>query len=143
MDDTNPIDFEAEIPAALEAMMTVENILAAAGLEPGLRHLVKLRASQINRCTFCVAMHAREAREDGETDSRLHAVAAWEHAPAFTERERAALAWTEALTELDRRAPIAPLRARLRVHFSDSEIAALTGIVAMINLWNRIGVSRH
>ena len=143
MNDTKPVNYEAEIPEALEAMMTVESTLAAAGLEPGLRHLVKLRASQINRCTFCVAMHTREAREDGETEPRLDAVAAWEHAPAFTERERAALAWTEALTELHRRAPIAPLRAGLREHFSESEIAALTGIVAMINLWNRIGVSRH
>lgn len=88
-------------------------------------------------------MHTKEARQDGETTERLDRVVVWEHVDDFSEREKAALAWTEALTLLRGSTDDAALRARLREHFTDKEIGVLTSIVAMINLWNRIQVSRH
>src|SRR5262249_55033227 len=105
--------------------------------------LVELRASQINGCAHCVNWHLRKARQDGETNERLDRVVVWHHADDFSARERAALAWTEALTTLDPHADLAALRAQLRAHFSDKEIAVLTATVAMINWWNRVQVSRH
>ena len=115
----------------------------AHGLDRLLHHLVLLRASQINRCGFCVQMHTREAREDGETSQRLDRVIVWDQVGDFSEKEKAALAWTEALTGLDPKTELATLRARLREHFSEKEIGVLTATVGMINLWNRIAISRH
>ncbi len=92
---------------------------------------------------ICIKMHTREAREDGETNERLDRVIVWNHVSDFDEREKAALAWTEALTEIDSKADLGALRARLRQHFSDKEIGALTAEVAAINFWNRMQVSRH
>lgn len=143
MSDTNAIKYEQEIPEVLQALAGVNAVIEEQGLDRTLHHLVQLRASQINRCAFCIKMHTREAREDGETNERLDRVIVWEHVNDFSEREKAALAWTEALTVLDARTDFAALRARLRAQFSDSEIGALTAAVAMINLWNRIQVSRH
>lgn len=117
--------------------------LDALGLERSLHHLAQLRASQLNQCAFCVRMHTREAREDGESNERLDRLVVWDHCNDFTPREKAALAWTEALTRLDRRTDYAALRTSLREHFSEVEIGALTATVAMINLWNRIQISRH
>ena len=108
-----------------------------------LRHLAHLRASQINRCGFCVKMHTREAREDGEANERLDRVVVWDQVSDFTEPERAALAWTEALTILDARTDFRALRARMREHFSEKEIAALSSTIAMVNLWNRINHARN
>ena len=88
-------------------------------------------------------MHTREAREDGETSQRLDRVIVWDQVSDFTDKEKAALAWTEALTVLDPKTDLAPLRARLREHFSEKEIGVLTATVGMINLWNRIAISRH
>lgn len=143
MSDTNAIKYEQEIPEVLQALAGVNAVIGERGLDRTIHHLVQLRASQINRCAFCIKMHTREAREDGETNERLDRVIVWEHVNDFSEREKAALAWTEALTVLDARTDFAALRARLRAQFSDSEIGALTATVAMINLWNRIQVSRH
>lgn len=140
---TKAFDYRQQIPEILQAMAGVERTITAQGFDPLLRHLVKLRASQINGCAFCVKMHIREAREDGETDERLDRVVVWAHVDDFSEREKAALAWTEALTYLDRGADHGPLKARLAEHFSDPEIATLTAIVAMINLWNRLMVATH
>ena len=137
------VNYEAVIPAVLEAMAGVNHALDAGGFDRTIHHLVQLRASQINRCAFCVKMHTREAREDGETSERLDRVIVWDHVSDFTARERAALAWTEALTTLDSRTDLSRLRAALRNHFSEAEIGILTGTVAMINLWNRVAVSRH
>jgi alkylhydroperoxidase family enzyme len=88
-------------------------------------------------------MHTKEAREDGETNERLDRVIVWKHVSDFTERERAALAWTEALTVLDDAADLGAIRAELRRHFTEKEIGMLTSEVAMINMWNRFGVSRN
>ncbi len=137
------IQHEKEIPDVLSTLAEIHKVIDAHGLDRKIHHLVVLRASQINRCGFCVKMHIREAREDGETDQRLERVVVWDQVSDFTERERAALAWTEALTVLDPSRDLAPLRTRLREHFSDEEISALTADIAMINLWNRINVSQH
>lgn len=140
---TNAFDYQKQIPDAIQALGAAEMTIAAEGLEPLLRHLVKLRASQINGCAFCVKMHLAEARKDGETGARLDRLVVWAHVDDFDEREKAALAWTEALTYLERGADLAPLKQALKAHFSDHEIAALTATIAMINLWNRLKVATH
>ena len=143
MAEANTVDYAehgAELRAALEA---VEQVIAGRGIEKGLHHLVLLRASQINKCAFCVKMHTRDARKDGETNHRLDHLVVWRQVADFTPREKAALAWTEALTELKDGRDYAPLRAELHAHFTENEIATLTTIVSMINLWNRIQVSNH
>jgi AhpD family alkylhydroperoxidase len=143
MSPASPINYQQAIPEVIHAMGEVHTPMDALGLERSLHHLVQLRASQLNQCAFCVKMHSREAREDGETDERLDRLVVWDHCSDFTPREKAALAWTEALTQLDRRTDYAALRTVLREHFSDVEIGVLTATVAMINLWNRIQISGH
>ncbi len=143
MSDTSAIKFEQEIPDVIAAMVEVHKVMSGHNLDHKIRHLVHLRASQMNGCAFCIKMHTREAREDGETNERLDRVIVWNHVSDFDAREKAALAWTEALTEIDSKADLGALRARLRQHFSDKEIGALTAEVAAINFWNRMQVSRH
>ncbi len=143
MNDTRAIRYEQEIPDVIQAMVEVHKVMNGHHLDHKIRHLVHLRASQMNGCAHCVKMHTREAREDGESNERLDRLIVWNHVSDFDEREKAALAWTEALTEIDRKADHGVLRAQLRRHFSDKEIGALTAEVAAINFWNRIQVSRH
>ncbi|MBN9476398.1 MAG: alkylhydroperoxidase [Bordetella sp. SCN 67-23] len=143
MSNASPVNAATQLPSVYQSFAAAQAQIREQGLDPLLHHLVVLRASQINQCAFCVKLHIREAREDGETNERLDRLVVWEHVNDFTEREKAALAWTEALTVLDRRTDYAPLRARLREHFSDKEIAVLTSTIAMINLWNRLQVSMH
>ena len=143
MTSTSAPRFEQEIPDVLQMFTAPGKAIQEHGLDAKLYHLVKLRASQINRCAFCVMMHTREAREDGETSERLDRLTVWDQVKDFSAAEKAALAWTEALTVLDHHRELAPLRAQLREQFSERQIAALTAGVALINLWNRIGVSRH
>ena len=134
---------DLNVPAVLQAFIAAEDAVAGSGLDKTLKHLIKLRASQINGCAFCVKMHVKEARADGETNDRLDRLVVWRHVSDFTDAEKAALAWTEALTQLDSHADLAPLRGQLREHFSDAEASAITSAVAMINLWNRLQVSNH
>ena len=143
MSNTKAINYERVIPDILTLMAGVHSHMDEHGFDRTVHHLVQLRASQINRCGFCVEMHTREAREDGETSERLDRVVVWDQVTDFNERERAALAWTEALTVLDAKTNLGTLRARLREHFTDREIGLLTATVAMINLWNRVNISRH
>ncbi|MBB4183592.1 carboxymuconolactone decarboxylase family protein [Sinorhizobium terangae] len=143
MTDMKAVRYEQEIPDVLDALAGVHTKMDSHGLDRTIHHLVQLRASQINRCGFCVKMHTKEARADGETSERLDRIIVWDQVGDFSEREKAALAWTEALTELEPRTDFASLRARLREHFSDNEISVITSTVAMINLWNRIQISRH
>jgi uncharacterized peroxidase-related enzyme len=140
---TNAFDYQRQIPDILKAMIASEQAIAASGLDPMLRHLVKLRASQMNGCAFCVKMHLGEARKDGETQERLDRLVVWRHVDDFSEREKAALAWTEALTVLDSAADHSDVKQRLSRSFSDAEIASLTATIAMINLWNRLMVATH
>lgn len=133
----------AELPAVLQALIATQAAIGAAGLDRKLTHLVTLRASQINQCGFCVKMHTKEARDDGETNERLDRVIVWRHVSDFSPAEKAALAWTEALTVIDTAADLGPLRATLREHFTEQQIAALTATIAMINLWNRVQIAAH
>ena len=135
--------YEKTIPDVLTAMVGVHQVLGNYGVEPKIRHLVHLRASQINRCGFCIKMHTREARDAGETSARLERVIVWDQVSDFSDAEKAALEWTEALTNLHVSSDLEPIRLRLQKHFSDAEIGALTAEVAMINMWNRINVSKH
>ena len=143
MKDNRAVDYQQVIPAALQAMSAVHETIDGYGLDRTIQHIVQLRASQLNACGFCVKMHTREAREDGETSERLDRVIVWDQVSDFTEREKAALAWTEALTILNPHADLGEIRSRLRRSFSEQEIGALTAAISMINLWNRINVSRH
>lgn len=113
---------------------------AAKDLEPLLVHLVKLRASQLNGCGFCQSMHAHEARTDGEKQQRLDVLPAWQEMPFFSERERAALAWTETLTNLPQQPDIEAAWGLLQTVFDQQEIVNLTATISVINAWNRIGV---
>ena len=143
MSTTRAFDYPKNNPDLYQALYQTQLTISQAGLEPTLHHLVMLRASQINQCGFCVKMHTKEARDDGETNERLDRVVVWEHVRDFTERERAALAWTEALTTLHPKTDYATLRGRLREHFTDTEVGVLTSTIGMINLWNRLQVSGH
>lgn len=127
-------------PEATKAMVAVETAIGQSGLEHGLAELVRLRASQINGCAFCIHMHVTDARKHGETDMRIHLLDAWRESPAFTDRERAALNWTESLTRIAKtRAPDTDY-ALLQSQFDDKEIAALTLLIGAINLWNRVQI---
>ncbi|MFT3690965.1 carboxymuconolactone decarboxylase family protein [Paenirhodobacter sp.] len=140
---TAPFSYQKSIPDVLEAFLKVHGAIDAHGLERRLYHLILLRASQINECAHCIKLHVREALEDGETHDRLHRLVVWRDVSDFTPRERAALAWTEALTRLEHGADYGPLRAELRAHFTDEEIGAVTANITMINVWNRIRISAH
>lgn len=129
-------------PDAMTALTAVEAGLGEGPLDPMIRHLVKLRVSQINGCAYCVDMHLGEARKDGETQGRLDRLVVWRNVDDFSEGERAALAWAEALTT-HRRDGLAELHDRLTRHFSVEEIAALTITTSMINHWNRLMVASH
>ena len=133
-------DFYKASPDALKAMIALEVAVSKLGLEPSLIELIKLRASQINGCAFCVDMHTTDARKAGETERRLYNVSVWRETPFFTERERAALAWTEALTRLaDTHASDADYEMAA-AQFSDKEMVDLTLAISTINSWNRFGV---
>jgi AhpD family alkylhydroperoxidase len=128
-------------PKALPLLLAVEAHIKTSSLAPTLLHLVKMRASQINGCAFCLDMHSKDARADGETEQRLYSLDAWEEAPYYNDRERAALEWTEAVTLLSNGHVPDSTYERVRAHFSEAEIAVLTLAIAMINSWNRLNVA--
>jgi len=125
----------------MKAMYGLEEPLRNSGLEPALRELVKTRASQINGCAYCLDMHTKDARAHGETEQRLYALNAWRETPFYTDRERAALEWTEQLTLIAGKDVPDDLYARVREHFSDEEIVNLTLAVVQINGYNRFAIS--
>lgn len=133
--------YAAAAPEAVAAVRHVEAYLRSSGLEPGLMELVKVRASQINGCAYCIDMHTKDARARGELEHRLYALSAWRETPFFTGRERAALAWTEAVTLIAQGSVSDALFAQVSEHFSETEIVNLTLCVAQINTWNRLAVS--
>jgi AhpD family alkylhydroperoxidase len=135
------IDYKGLAPGLYEAMLALQQQIDSSGADKALLELVKLRASQINGCSFCVNMHANAARAAGVDDRRLHMVAAWRHSNTFTEPERAALRWSEELTRLSDGSPSPDALAELREHFGDEHVVALTWAVAAINSWNRMAVS--
>jgi len=134
------LDYKKLAPKAVEALYAVERYVRDSGLEPGLLELVKLRASQINGCAYCVDMHTKDARARGETEQRLYAVAVWKEAPFFTERERAALAWAEAVTLVSRGHVPDEIYEKARREFDEKQLIDLTMAVIAINGWNRLAV---
>ena len=127
-------------PDAYKAMLGMEQALEKSGLELSLLELVRLRASQLNGCAYCVNMHANDARQEGETEQRLQCLSVWRETTFFTPRERAALAWVESLTLLPQEgAPQARFES-LREQFTDKEMVDLTLAISTINAWNRFGV---
>ena len=135
------LDFYKASPTGTRAMMALEKTISECGLEKPLMELVRLRASQINGCAFCVDMHTTDARKGGETERRLAAVVVWREAPFFSARERAALEWTEALTLVAQTHVPDAVWDTVRPHFTDQELADLTLLVVAINGWNRISVA--
>ena len=135
------IDVTKVNPAAYKAVAALQTYVDQSGLDAKLRELIKIRASQINGCAYCLAMHTRDARKLGESDERMHLLDAWREAPIFTARERAALAWTEALTLVAQTHVPDDVYAEVRKQFSEKEIVDLTAAVAAINTWNRIAIS--
>lgn len=133
---------DTAIPEIYNGLVAVSETLHAAGLPRGLIHLIELRVSQINLCSFCVDMHTAGAKRDGETPERLAALASWIASDLFTAAERAVFAWAEALTNRDHCA-LAPLHAELTRHFDAEAVATITMAVAVINAWNRVGIASH
>ena len=135
------INFTQVSPRALQAMMGLQNYVNRSGLEHSLLELVKMRASQINGCAYCLDMHSKDARADGETEQRLYLLNAWRETSLYTERERAALAWTEAVTLVaDGHVPD-DVYAEVSPHFSEQELVALTVAVVAINGFNRLNIA--
>lgn len=143
MQTPQTFNYEATTPDVFQTLASVHKVMDPYGLDRKLHHLVLLRASQINRCGYCVELHIREARENGETNERLDRVIVWDQSDLFSEKEKAALAWTETLTYLSTGLERASIRNDLQTHFSKEEISVLTATIGMINLWNRIQISRH
>ena len=134
------IDFYTASPDALKAMIALDTAVSKLPLEKPLIELVKLRASQINGCAFCVDMHTADARKAGETERRLYAVSVWRETPFFTPRERAALAWTESLTQLSQTHAPDEDYEQAASQFTPKELVDLTVAIATINSWNRLAV---
>lgn len=135
------LNFFETAPDGYRAMSGLQGYVNKSGLEHALLELVKIRASQINGCAFCLAMHTQDARKAGESDERMHLLAAWHEAPFYTARERAALAWTEAVTLVaDGHVPDA-VYDEARRHFSERELVDLTYAIVTINGWNRLCVA--
>ncbi len=125
----------------IQALLDLETYIHGCGLEPALLELVKMRASQINGCAYCLDMHSKDARAAGETEQRLYLLDAWREAPFYSERERAALAWTEAVTRVaDTRVPD-DVYAQAAQQFNERELLDLTLAITAINSWNRLAVS--
>jgi AhpD family alkylhydroperoxidase len=135
------IDYRKVAPGGMSAMLGLENYVRQSGLEPALLELVKLRASQINGCAYCVDMHTKDARARGESEQRLYAIVVWRETPFFTDRERAALAWTEAVTQVSHGHVPDEVYELARRHFSEKELVNLTLAIVAINGWNRLAIS--
>jgi AhpD family alkylhydroperoxidase len=135
------IDLTKVNPAAFKAVAALQAYVDQSGLDAKLRELIKIRASQVNGCAYCLIMHTRDARKIGETDDRIHLLNAWREAPVFNERERAALAWTEALTLVSETHVPDQVYEQVRKQFSEKELVDLTAAVAAINTWNRLAIA--
>ena len=128
-------------PAAYKAMAGLQAYVDQSGIERSLLELVKIRASQINGCAFCLVMHTNEARQKGENDERMHLLNAWREAPVFSERERAALAWVEAVTLVAEDQVPDDVYQQARKQFSEKELVDLTAAIVAINAWNRLSIT--
>ena len=135
------IDARRHAQEAQKAMYALEQYIAACGLEHNLIHLMKMRASQINGCAYCIDMHSKDARALGETEQRLYALNAWHETPFYTDRERAALEWAETITLISKTHAPDDVYARVAKHFTPEELANLTLAINTINSWNRLAIA--
>lgn len=135
------LNYSNDFPEAIKGMLELEKYVHNSGLERPLYELVKTRASQINGCAYCLDMHTKDARKAGETEQRLYALSAWRETPFYTERERAALEWTEALTLISENDVSDELYKNISNHFNEKERVALTMAIIAINGWNRLAIS--
>jgi AhpD family alkylhydroperoxidase len=136
------LNFYQASPEGIDAMRGLEHYInQSSGLEPSLRELVKIRASQINGCAYCIDMHTKDARAAGETEQRVYALNAWRETPFYTERERAALEWTEAVTLIGEGHVPDEMFFRVRQNFSEGELVNLTLAIVAINGWNRLAIA--
>ena len=134
------LNYQTVAPEAIKGMLELEKYVANSGLELSLYELVKTRASQINGCAYCLDMHTKDARKAGETEQRLYLLSAWRETSFFTERERAALAWTEAMTLISENDMSDALYQQVSEHFTEKEHVALTMAIVAINGWNRLAI---
>ena len=135
------IDYMTAGRGAMEAMLGLEKYIRQSGLEESLLDLVKLRASQINGCAYCIDMHWKDLRARGENEQRLYGLDAWEESPYYTDRERAALTWTEAVTNVRETHVPDETFQKVRPFFKDKELADLTLAIGSINVWNRLNIA--
>lgn len=135
------VDYAKVASRGYEAMRGLEAYIRQSGLEPTLLELVKLRASQLNGCAFCIDMHTKDARAAGESEQRLYALSAWRETPFYTERERAALAWTDAVTTVAESHVPDEIYQVARKHFPEKELVDLTLAIVAINGWNRLAIA--
>lgn len=135
------LDYRNANPTAFSAMMNLETTVRKSGLPASLLELVKMRASMMNGCAYCLDMHSKDARAGGESEQRLYALSAWRETPFYTDRERAALAWTESVTLVSESHVPDDVYEEVRRHFSEEELVALTLAIIAINSWNRLAIS--
>lgn len=135
------LNYAAVAPQALDAMMALENYVHSTSIERPLYELIKIRASQINGCAYCLDMHTKDARKAGETEQRIYALSAWRETPFFTDRERAALEWAEAITLISKNEIPDSLYENARRYFSEKELIDLCMAIIAINGWNRLAIS--
>ena len=135
------LNYARAFPEGVNAVRGVEKAVRESGLEPSLLELVKTRASQMNGCAYCIDMHTKDARAVGETEQRLYALSAWRETPFFTPRERAALAWTEAITNIQQGHAPDEIYEEARGEFDEAGLMKLTLAIAQINTWNRIAIA--
>src|ERR671912_1689873 len=134
------LDYGKAAPGSVQAMYKLQKYVDESGLEHSLLELIKTRVSQINGCAYCIDMHTKDARAEGETEQRLYGLSAWQETPFYTPRERAALEWAETLTLIASRHVPDELYARTREHFTEAELVGLTLAVIAINDWNRLAI---
>ncbi|WP_373231900.1 carboxymuconolactone decarboxylase family protein [Cohnella sp.] len=135
------MNHRAANPAGFQALLKLEDAVKKMGLDPVLYELIKIRASQINGCSYCLDMHSSDLRNMGETEQRLNLIIVWREAPMFTEKERAVLALTEAVTLISEAGVPQDIYDEVRMHFSESEFVALIMAINAINCWNRIAIA--
>jgi len=135
------MNYYQHLPEAFSKLVDIGNILNSSLIDKKLQHLIKIRASQMNGCAFCVDMHVKEAKIDEEKDLRLHHLSVWKESPLFTPKEKAALTWTEAVTKLSPETVNEETYLEVKEYFNDKELVELTMVISLINTWNRFGVS--
>lgn len=135
------LNYGSQFPKAIKGMLEIEKYVHNSSLDPIIFELVKMRASQINGCAFCLDMHSKDARANGETEQRLYLLNAWREAPFYSDKERAALEWTEALTLVHQHEISDILYDRVKAHFNDDEMMTLTMAIVAINGWNRLSIA--